>query len=106
MKNVSMQDCRIPGFLDAAPEQAGATFPAANDSNSYQNETYANPSIMIMDKATTDTLDADTEYILMKSLRNRDQTQAIMAHSLGTIRNTDSIAAPEQDQFAQQGSDE
>lgn len=97
-----MEDCRASEFLDVASEQAEPTFPAANDSNSSQNGTHTNPSIMIMDKARIDTLDADTEYRLMKGLRNRGQTQVIMAHSLGTIRNTDSIAVPEKDQVAQQ----
>ena len=58
-----------------------------------------------MEKATS-ALDTDTGYRLNKSPRMRGCTQVIMAHTLSTIRITDFIAAPEQEQAVQQDSHE
>ncbi len=48
------------------------------------------PTIMILDEATS-ALDAQTEYEVVKSIRNRGISCVVIAHRLSTIRDCDEI---------------
>ena len=60
------------------------------------------PSIIIMDEATS-ALDAQTEYELVKAVKNRGITCIVIAHRLSTIRDCDEIIVLDKGQVVERG---
>ncbi len=60
------------------------------------------PTIIIMDEATS-ALDAQTEYELVKAIKNRKITAVVIAHRLSTIRSCDEIVVLDKGQVIGRG---
>lgn len=60
------------------------------------------PSIVIMDEATN-ALDAQTEYDVVKSIKDRGITCVVIAHRLSTIRDCDEIIVLDKGQITERG---
>ncbi len=60
------------------------------------------PTIIIMDEATS-ALDAQTEYDLIKSVRNRGITSIVIAHRVSTIRDCDEIIVLDKGKIVERG---
>lgn len=63
------------------------------------------PSIIILDEATS-SLDAKTEYEVVKSIKDRGVSCIIIAHRLSTIRESDEIIVLDKGQISQRGTHE
>ena len=63
------------------------------------------PSVIVLDEATS-ALDAQTEYELVKAVRDRDISCIVIAHRLSTIRDCDEIIVLDKGRIVERGKHE
>lgn len=74
---------------------------------SFARAIIANPSILILDEATS-SIDTQTEYVIQKAIGNllKGRTSFIIAHRLSTITNSDLILVVQNGQITEMGKHE
>ena len=93
----------LPGGLDAILSESGANLSGGERQRlELARALAANPSILLLDEATS-SLDAETEWMIMERLRQRNCTCIVAAHRLSTVRDSHLILVLRRGQTVQTG---
>jgi ABC-type multidrug transport system fused ATPase/permease subunit len=96
----------LPAGEEEPVMERGVTFSAGERQLlSFARALYADPSILVLDEATS-SIDTETEMLIQDAITRltRGRTSIIIAHRLSTIRNADRILVLEKGRIAEQGS--
>lgn len=96
---------RLPGGLDHAVAERGATFSTGERQLiSFARAIAHKPRILVLDEATAN-IDSETEALIQTSIEriSKDKTAVFIAHRLSTIRNCDRIYYLESGKTAESG---
>jgi len=96
----------LPLSYDTQVTEGGKTFSSGQRQLiSFARAIAANPSILILDEATSH-IDTQSEQMIQKAMNNmkKGRTTIIIAHRLSTIRNADKILVIENGELAEEGS--
>ena len=99
---------RLPGGYEHELTERGSTLSAGQRQLlSFARVMYKNPSILVLDEATS-SVDTHTEFLIQKALERliSDRTSLIIAHRLSTIRHVDRIIVMHHGKIAETGSHE
>ena len=96
---------QLPSGANEPVMERGVTFSAGQRQLcSFARALYADPSILILDEATSN-IDSETESLIQDAIQNlvRGRTAIIIAHRLSTVRNADQIIVLDKGRIAEQG---
>ena len=99
---------RLPGGYEHELTERGSTLSAGQRQLlSFARVMYKNPSILVLDEATS-SVDTHTEFLIQKALERlvSGRTSLIIAHRLSTIRHVDRIIVMHHGRISETGSHE
>jgi ATP-binding cassette subfamily B multidrug efflux pump len=97
---------RLPSGPKFQVAERGSTFSAGEKQLlAFTRALYFNPSILILDEATSN-IDTETELLIQDAISRivRNRTSIVVAHRLSTIRNADRILLLSEGRIAESGS--